>query len=125
MCGTPFWGIAAAVACAYSAYSGYTQLRDDDFYWQHGWWAVMTWAVWVVLLAGLASETRCWRERLFLGLLLANFALGFVLAAWSGAPSSTVRVGREISLALWILAALASLRTVRRQTAPIPQDVSS
>ena len=125
MCGTPFWGIAAAAACAYFACSTYSQLREGEVYSQHGWWMLVTWSVWVLLLAGLASETRCWRERIFFGLLLINFVLGFVLAAWSAAPASAVRDGREISLALWIVAALASLRTVRRQTPAAPKDVSS
>lgn len=114
MCGTPFWGVAACIACAYFAYSCFAQLREEDFYFQHGLWTLLTWGIWVALLAGLASETRCWRERIFFGLLLANFALGFVLATWNGAPASTVRFGREISLALWVLAAFAGLRTVRK-----------
>jgi hypothetical protein len=113
MCGAPFWGIAAFLACAYSAHSAYVQLREQDFYFQHGLWNVITCGIWVVLLAGVASETRCWRERILLALLLANFALGFVLAVWIGAPSSILRAGREISLALWVLAAFASLGTIR------------
>ena len=113
MCGTPFWGVAAFAACVYFAYSVYSQLRDGDFSFSHGLWTLITWGIWVVLLAGLASETRCWRERIFLALLLANFALGFVLAAWTNAPSSTVHIARELSLALWVFAALASLRTIR------------
>jgi hypothetical protein len=113
MCGAPFWGIAAFLACAYFAHSAYVQLREQDFYFQHGLWTLVTWGIWVLLLAGLASETRCWRERIFLALLLANFAVGFALAVWTGAPSSTVRAGREISLALWVLAAFASVRTIR------------
>ena len=124
MCGTPFWGIAAAVACAYFAYSTYSQLREGEFYSQHGWWTLVTWSVWVLLLAGLASETRCWRERIFVGLLLINFLLGFVLAAWSAAPASAVRDGREISLALWVLAVPASLRTATRSPAAGVRDAA-
>ena len=112
MCGTPFWGIAAGAACAYFAYSSYSELAEDNFYWQHGWWIVITWAIWLLLIMGLISETRCWRERIFFGLMLLNFSLGFVLAAWSTASFPTVRVGRQISFVLWLLAALASLRTV-------------
>jgi hypothetical protein len=120
MCGTPFWGIAAAVACAYFAYSAYSQLREGDVYWKHGFWILVTWGVWILLIAGLLSEARCWRERIFFGLLLANFLLGFVLAAWTRASESLVGEGREISLGLWTLAALASLLTVNRspQSAP-------
>jgi hypothetical protein len=120
MCGTPFWGIAAAVASVYFAYSAYSQLRDRDFYFQHGWWTVITWAVWVLLITGLLSETRCWRERMFFGLLWLNFALGFVLAAWSTASEDVVRNGRQVSLGLWVLSALASLRTTTRSAPAIP-----
>jgi hypothetical protein len=120
MCGTPFWGIAAAAASVYFAYSAYSQLRDRDFYFQHGWWTVITWAVWVLLITGLLSETRCWRERMFFGLLWLNFALGFVLAAWSTASENVVRHGRQVSLGLWVLSALASLRTTTRSAPAIP-----
>lgn len=113
MCGTPFWGVAAALASAYFAYSSLTRLRSGDLYWQHDWWTILTWIVWVVLIAWLVNETRCWRERLFFGALLLNFLLGFVLSAWSTASSSTVLGARRISLALWILAAIGALSTLR------------
>jgi hypothetical protein len=116
MCGTPFWGVASAVACAYFGYLAYSRLRDGDFAWQHEWWTVLTWAVWIVLLAGLLSETRCWRERAFFGLLFLNFLLGLVLAAWRTAPASTIREAREVSLGLWIFSVVASLTTVSRPT---------
>jgi hypothetical protein len=112
MCGIPFWGMAATAACAYFAYSAFSQLREDDFYWQHGWWTLATWIVWILLIAGLFADTRCWRERVFFGLLLLNFLLGFVLAAWSTASTSMIRQARQISLVLWILSGLASLGTV-------------
>src|SRR5262249_29829657 len=114
MCGTPFWGIAAAAACAYFAYSAYTQLRTDDFYWQHGWWTLITWIIWILLIAGLLFETRCWRERTFFGLLLLNFLVGFTFAAGSSASPAMVRYARKISLVLWTLSVLASLLTVMR-----------
>ena len=114
MCGTPFWGIAAAAGCAYFAYSAFVELRADDFYWQHGWWTLITWIIWILLIAGLFFETRCWRERTFFGLLFVNFLLGFTLAAWSLAPPEMVRYSRKISLVLWTLSLLASLLTVMR-----------
>ena len=114
MCGTPFWGIAAAAACAYFAYSAYAQLQADDFYWQHGWWTLITWIIWILLIAGLLFETRCWREKTFFGLLLLNFLLGFTLAAWSSASLAMVEYTRKISLVLWTLSLLASLLTVMR-----------
>jgi hypothetical protein len=122
MCGTPFWGIAAAIACAYFAYSAYMQVREQNFDFQHGWWTVMTWTVWVLLLTGLLSETRCWRERIFFGLLWLNFALGFVLAAWSTASANVVRNGRQVSLGLWVLSALASLLTVSSPAPATPKS---
>jgi len=122
MCGIPFWGIAAAAACAYFAYSAFAQLREGDFYWQHGSWTLITWIIWILLIAGLLLETRCWRERTFFGLLLLNFLLGFVLAAWTTASISILRHGRQVSLVLWVLSALASLSTVK-VSAPAPPKV--
>lgn len=122
MCGTPFWGIAAAAGCGYFAYSAFVELRADDFYWQHGWWTLITWIIWIVLIAGLFFETRCWRERTFFGLLLVNFLLGFALAAWNSAPPDMVIYARKISLVLWTLSLLGSLLTVMR-SAPVEKGV--
>lgn len=122
MCGTPFWGVAAAIVCVYFAYSTFAQLREGDFYWQHEWWTEMTWMVWVLLLTGLLTDTRCWRERVFFGLLWINFAMGFALAAWNTASPDMVRYARGVSLALWVLAALGSLWTLSR---PMPPKTES
>ena len=113
MCGTPFWGVVAAIACAYFAYLSYSRLRNDDFSWVHDVWTVLTYGVWIALILGTLSEVRCARERVFFGLLLLNFTLGFTLSAWSTAPMNAVREGREISVAIWILAAVASLTTLK------------
>ena len=118
MCGTLFWGIAAAAASAYFAYSAYAELRAKDFYWQHGWWTLITWIIWILLIAGLFSETRCWRERIFFGLLLLNFLLGFTLAAWDSASLAMVGSARKISFVLWTLSLLGGLLTVMR-SAPV------
>jgi len=118
ICGTLLWGIAGFAVCAYFAHSSYVELRDGDFYWQSGWWTVLTWAVWLVLAAGLFSETRCWREGVLFGSLLAVFIIGLVFSAWSSAQPDTVRQAREASLALWSLAALASLATIPRPAQP-------
>src|SRR5207248_1064550 len=69
MCGTPFWGAAAAAASAYFAYSSFGRLHSADLHWQHDWWTILTWLVWVVVIAGVFTETRCWRERLLFGAL--------------------------------------------------------
>ena len=113
MCGTPFWGVAAAIACAYFAYLSYSRLHNDDFSWVHDVWTVLTYGVWIALILGTLSEVRCTRERVFFGLLLLNFTLGFTLSAWSTAPINAVRDAREISVAIWILAAVASLTTLQ------------
>jgi hypothetical protein len=113
MCGTPFWGVAAAIACAYFSYLSYSRLRNGDFTWVHDGWSVLTYGVWIALILGVLSEVRCWRERILFGLVLVNFTLGFTLSAWATAPLAAVREAREISLALWALAAVASLMTLR------------
>ncbi len=109
MCGMPLWGIAAAMVCSYLAYVSYAHVRQGEFSWSHDFLSIVTYAVWVILIAGLISETRCLRECLFFVLVLANFTLGFVLAVWAEAPFEMVRKAREISSALWALAAIASL----------------
>jgi hypothetical protein len=114
ICGTLLWSLAGFAICAYFAHSSYVELRDGDFYWQSGWWTVLTWAVWLVLAAGLVSETRCWREGLLFGSLLAVFVIGLVFSAWSTAQADAARYAREASFALWSLAALASLATIPR-----------
>src|SRR5215467_4005291 len=79
MCGSRFWGVAAAVGCFYFAYSAYSRLRDGDFSWVHDSWSLVTYAVWIIFVLALLSESRCWRERIFFGLVFASFTLGFVL----------------------------------------------
>ncbi|HEV2717953.1 MAG TPA: hypothetical protein VGU64_22000 [Terriglobales bacterium] len=109
MCGMPLWGIAGALACSYFAYLSYSHVRRGEFGWPHDTWFIVTYAVWVLLMAGLISETRCLRERVFFALALANFTLGFVLAIWEAAPLEAVRGVRIISSRLWGLAALVSV----------------
>jgi hypothetical protein len=109
MCGTPVWGIAGVLACSYLAYLSYNHLRLAEFDWSHDALSILTYAVWVLLMAGLLSETRCWRERIFFGLVLTNFILGFVLAMWGAAPIQAVRDVRMISAGLWAAAALVSV----------------
>jgi len=106
------WGVVGFAICAWFARASYIDLRDGDFYWQSGWWTVLTWAVWVVLAAGLFSETHCWREGVFFGSVLAVLLIGLVFSAWASAQSDVARHAREASLALWSLAALASLATI-------------
>jgi threonine/homoserine/homoserine lactone efflux protein len=112
MCGTPFWGVAGAVGCAYLSYLSYSRLREGDLSWSHDWQSILTGAVWIVLIAGLLSETRCWRERIFFGFVFVNFTLWFVISVWTSAPISAVRDLRKLSFALWALAAAASIMTI-------------
>ena len=112
MCVNPLWGVAGAAACAYFAYLAYAHLRDGDLSWSHEWESIATSAVWVVLMVALLSETRCWRERTFFGIVFLNFTLAFTLAAWRTAPIAASRDARKISLVLWLMATLASLLTV-------------
>jgi hypothetical protein len=118
MCTTPFWGITGAVACAYFSYVAYARLRDGEFSWSHEWESLAASAIWVVLMVALLSETRCWRERSFFGILLLNFTLAFTLGAWRTAPIAAGRDARQISLLLWLMATLASLMTVPTPAQP-------
>jgi hypothetical protein len=111
MCGTALWGFAGAAASAYFSYLSYSHLSSGDYSWGHEWWTVLTYAVWVVLIGGLLTETLCWRERIFFGIALLTFLLGFAFAAWSSAPEHAVRQLRIASTVLWALAAVASLTT--------------
>ena len=113
VCGSIFRGVVVTSVCAYFAYTSYAVLRDQDFPWEHELWTIVTWAVWTLLLAGLFLETRCRRERILAFLLLANCILGLIGSAWTSLTFSTVRWSRELSLALWLMAAMVSLSTIR------------
>jgi hypothetical protein len=114
MCRHRFWGVVGAGASIYFAYLAYVHIRDADLLWSHNWWSTMTYAVWVVLVFGLLSETRCWRERIFFGLVFLDLAIGLGFLLWSGAPLNYSRDAREAVFYLWILAGLAGLTTLAR-----------
>jgi hypothetical protein len=116
MCGILLWGVAGTAASAYFSYLSYSHLSTGDFSWTHTWWTVLTYLVWVMLIAGLLTETLCWRERIFFGLVLITFLLGFAFSAWSGASENAVRQLRMASTVLWALAAVASLTTTFNST---------
>lgn len=118
MCGTRPWGVVAAVACLYFARLSYSHVVSGEFDWPHDYWTMATYLVWVLLMAGLVFEVRCWRERTFFALLFANFAMGFFVAAWTRATPNDVRNLRLASAVVWGLAALASLTTVFHTPAP-------
>ena len=114
MCRNRFWGVVGLIACVYFAYGAYIHIRDADLLWPHNWWSTLTYVVWGVLVLGLLTETRCWRERVFFGLVFLDLAVGLAFLLWSGAPLNYSREAREAVFYLWILAALASLTTLAR-----------
>ena len=118
MCGTNLWGFIAAGACAYFARLSYSHVQSGEFDWPHDAWSIVTYAIWILLMAGLTLEVHCWRERTFFLLVFANFVMGFVVAVWSRATLNDVRNLRIASTLIWGLAAVASLSTVFNPPAP-------
>ena len=118
MCRNRFWGIAGVVTCSYFAYGTYAHIRDADLVWQRNWWSLLTYSVWMILILGLLSETRCWRERIFFALVLLSLLTGLVFLLWTAAPLKHAREAREAVLLLWIVAALVSLTTLARPKEP-------
>jgi hypothetical protein len=112
MCRTPLWGVAGFIGCAYFAWISFGHVARNDYDWPHDWWTAATYIVWIVLLAALAIDTRCLRERMFFGILLINFAVGCCLTLWSRIPTSDVRSARVGTGVLWALAAVMSLTTL-------------
>jgi hypothetical protein len=114
MCRASLWGIAGFLACAYFAWISFGHVMRNEYDWPHDAWTAGTYLVWVVLLAALTFDTRCLRERIFFGMLLLNFVMGFGLTLWSSVPLDDVRQARLATGALWALAALVSLTTIGR-----------
>ena len=112
MCGTYLWGVIAACACAYFARLSYSHVQAGEYDWPHDGLTIATYAIWILLMAGLTIEVQCWRERTFFFLVFANFVMGFFVAVWSRATLNDVRNLRVASTVVWGLAALASLTTV-------------
>jgi hypothetical protein len=113
MCRTPLWGAAGFLGCAYFAWISFARVTRSDYDWPHDLWTAATYIIWILLLAGLALDTRCLRERVFFSLLLINFVVGCGLTLWHNIPSANVRSARIGTGVLWALAALASLTTLR------------
>ena len=112
MCRTTLWGVAGFLGCAYFAWISFSRVTRGNYDWPHDFWTAATYIVWILLLAGLALDTRCLRERLFFGLLVVNFVVGCGLTLWSNVPSADVRAARIGTGALWAAAALVSLTTL-------------
>jgi len=112
MCGTPLWGVAGFLGCAYFAWISFGHVARHEYEWPHDLWTAATYIVWIVLLAGMALDIRCLRERVFFGVLVLDFVVGCGVTLWRNIPSADVRTGRIGTGALWALAALVSLTTL-------------
>ena len=112
MCRTPLWGVAGFLGCAYFAWVSFSRVTRGNYEWPHDFWTAATYIVWILLLAGLALDTRCLPERVFFGLLVINFVVGCGLTLWGNVPSADVRTARIGTGALWAAAALVSLTTL-------------
>jgi len=112
MCRTPLWGIAGFLGCAYFAWVSFNHVTRNEYDWPHDWWTAATYLVWILLLAGLALDTSCLRERIFFGVLVINFLIGCGLTLWHSIPQADVRSARISTGALWALAAVMSLTTL-------------
>jgi len=112
MCRTPLWGVAGFFGCAYFAWVSFSRVTRNEYEWPHDFWTAATYIVWILLLAGLALDTRCLRERVIFGLLVINFVVGCGLTLWSNVPSAAVRSARIGTGVLWAVAALVSLTTL-------------
>lgn len=115
MCRTSLWGVAGFIACAYFTWVAFSHVARASYSWPHDAWTAATYVVWIVLLSALTVDTRCWRERMFFGVLVANFLIGFGLTVWKTAPTADVRMTRVVTGALWAVAGLLSLTTVGRE----------
>ncbi len=74
MCRTSLWGVAGFIACAYFTWVAFSHVARASYSWPHDAWTAATYVVWIVLLSALTVDTRCWRERMFFGVLVAEFS---------------------------------------------------
>jgi len=103
------------LACGYFTWVAFVHVMNNSYAWPHDGWTAATYMVWVVLLTALTVDTRCLRERLFFGVLVINFLIGFGLTLWRAVPDASVRAARVGTGTLWALAGLLSLLTVGRE----------
>jgi hypothetical protein len=112
MCGSRLWTIAAFVCSAYFAKIAVQRVRATDVGWSHDALDIATHGVWVLFMLGLISETRCWKERVFYGLVLANFGLASIMGLWTSASAGSLSQTRLLSAGLWVAAAAVSFALV-------------
>lgn len=108
MCGSKLWTLVGVICCGYFAKVATSRIQGT-WAWSHDQWDIATHLVWMLFMVGLFTETRCWKERVFFALVLANFTFAFGMGLWSGASEAVVRETRLISAAAWAAAALVSL----------------
>jgi len=114
MCRSTGWGLMAFLACASFVMLSFSHVWRGEYDWPHDGWTAATYVVWILVLVGLLLDTHCLRERLFFGLLVANFVIGFGLTLWRTVPPAQVRGARIGTGILWALAAVISLTTMGR-----------
>ena len=119
LCGSRFWPLGATLGSLYLAWIAYSHLASHQVAWPSDIWSILAYAVWVLFLLILISETHCFRERLLFATFIANFALGLAMAA-APALQSAAATAREVSLVLWSLCAIYSFSFLFR-TAARPQ----
>lgn len=108
ICGSKLWTLLGFFCCAYFAKVAVSRIHGVTA-WSHDPWEIGTHLIWMVFMIGLMSETRCRKEKLLFGLLMANFGFGFAMGLWSGASDQVVQETRIISAVAWGVAALVSL----------------
>jgi hypothetical protein len=108
MCGSKLWPLLGVLCCGYFAKVAASRIHGA-WAWSHDPWDVATHLIWILFMVGLITETHCWKERLFFGLVLANFACGFVMGLWTNASDLVVRDTRLVSAGAWAAAAVVSL----------------
>jgi hypothetical protein len=96
------------ICCGYFAKVAASKI-GGAWAWSHDPWDIATHLIWILFMVGLLTETRCWKERLFFGLVLANFAFAFSMGVWTRASYAVVRETRLLSAGAWAAAALVSL----------------
>jgi hypothetical protein len=117
MCRSTAWGLMGFLACSYFARVSFSHVTRGEYEWPHDAWTAATYIVWILLLVGLALDTHCFRERVFFGLLVANFVIGLGLTLWSTISLRQVHNARVGTGGLWALAAVVSLTTMGRAKA--------
>ena len=108
MCGSKLWPLVGLICCASFAKVAATRTHGV-WAWSHDRWDIATHLIWILFMIGLISETGCWKERLFFGLVLANFGFAFSMGIWKSASEAVVHETRLISAGAWGAAALISL----------------